>query len=74
MNNTSVSDKISKKMSPEKKLNSHSLATNGISYIDDIGDVETYLIQRFPYASIVREGLLEFEHIIPNSCFVCLSR
>ena len=49
-----------------KKLNA-----NGIFYEKPVNDeVKKYLLENHAQASIVTEGLLEFEHILSRSSFV----
>lgn len=47
------------------------LNENGIFYEKAVNDeVEEYLLENYTQASIVTEGLLEFEHILSRSSFV----
>ena len=47
------------------------LNENGIFYDKSVNDeVKNYLLENYTQASIVTEGLLEFEHILSRSSFV----
>ena len=60
-------------MAPERKLDKVTLEENGITYDETVGrHVENYLLAKFPQASIVTEGLLDFKKILSPSAFVSL--
>ncbi|KAH8805114.1 hypothetical protein F5884DRAFT_885128 [Xylogone sp. PMI_703] len=56
-------------MGKEKELRITTLESNGITFDEDVRDIEDYL-EVYPHASMLREQLLNFEHIISHKCFV----